>query len=45
MKQLFVCMAMLFSASVIYAPDIITLHTGETISEQVPGVGINERRA
>ena len=42
MKQLFVCMAMLFSASVIYAQDIITLHTGETISGQVAEVGINE---
>ena len=41
MKQLFVFMLML-SASMLYAQDIITLKTGETINGKVSEVGINE---
>ena len=42
MKQLFVIMTMLLSASVLYAQDIITLRTGETINGKVYEVGITE---
>lgn len=42
MKQIFVIMTMLLSASVLYAQDIITLRTGETINGKVSEVGITE---
>jgi hypothetical protein len=42
MKKLFVFMAMFFTASTIFAQDVITLSNGETISGQVAEVGINE---
>lgn len=42
MKQLFAFMVMLLSASMLYAQDIITLRTGETINGKVSEVGINE---
>lgn len=42
MKQLFVFMTMLLSASMLCAQDIITLRTGETIKGKVSEVGINE---
>ncbi len=42
MKQLFVFIMMLLSASFVYAQDIITLRTGETINAKVSEVGINE---
>jgi hypothetical protein len=44
MKQLFAILVMLFSASIIYAQDIITLRTGETINSKVAEVGVNEIR-
>ncbi|XVJ65050.1 MAG: hypothetical protein HEQ40_02315 [Lacibacter sp.] len=44
MKQLFVFIVMLLSASFLYAQDIITLRTGETINAKVSEVGINEVR-
>lgn len=44
MKQLFVFTMMLLSASFVYAQDIITLRTGETINAKVSEVGINEVR-
>lgn len=44
MKQLFAFLVMLFSASILYAQDIITLRTGETINGKVAEVGINEIR-
>jgi hypothetical protein len=42
MKQLLVFMAMLLSASFVYAQDIITLHSGEIINGHVAEVGVNE---
>ena len=42
MKQLFAFLVMLLSASLLYAQDIITLRSGETISGQIAEVGINE---
>ena len=42
MKKLFVFMFMLFTASTIFAQDVITLSNGETINGQVAEVGINE---
>lgn len=42
MKQLFVFIVMLSSASMLSAQDIITLRTGETIDGKVSEVGINE---
>jgi hypothetical protein len=42
MKQLFVFIMMLLSASFAYAQDVITLRTGETINAKVSEVGINE---
>lgn len=42
MKQLFAFMVMLFSVSTLFAQDIITLRTGETINGKVSEVGINE---
>lgn len=42
MKQLFAFIMMLLSASFVYAQDIITLRTGETINAKVSEVGINE---
>ncbi|MBY0479552.1 MAG: hypothetical protein K2Q24_18025 [Chitinophagaceae bacterium] len=42
MKQLFAFIMMLLSASFVYAQDIITLRTGETIIAKVSEVGINE---
>ena len=44
MKQLFVFIMMLLSASFLYAQDIITLRTGETINAKVSEVGITEVR-
>ena len=44
MKQLFAILVMLFSASMLYAQDIITLRTGETVNGKVAEVGINEIR-
>jgi hypothetical protein len=44
MKQLLVFIMMLLSASFVYAQDIITLRTGETINAKVSEVGINEVR-
>lgn len=44
MKQLFVILVMLFSASMLYAQDIITLRTGETINGKVAEVGTTEVR-
>ncbi len=44
MKQLFSFIVMLLSASFLYAQDIITLRTGETINAKVSEVGINEVR-
>ncbi len=42
MKQLLVFMALLLSAAIMYAQDIITLNNGQTINAQVAEVGINE---
>ncbi len=42
MKQLFAFVVMLFTASMIYAQDVITLKTGETINGKVSEVGIND---
>lgn len=42
MKQLFVFTMMLLSVSFVYAQDVITLRTGETINAKVSEVGINE---
>ncbi len=44
MKQLFAFVVMLLSASILYAQDIITLKTGETINGKVSEVGVNEIR-
>ncbi|MBS4043686.1 MAG: hypothetical protein KGZ59_07700 [Chitinophagaceae bacterium] len=44
MKQLLAFVVMLLSASVLYAQDIITLRTGETISGRISEVGIYEIR-
>ena len=44
MKQLIAFLVMLFSASAMYAQDVITLRTGETINAKVVEVGINEIR-
>jgi hypothetical protein len=44
MKQFFAFIVMLLSASMIYAQDIITLRTGETINGRISEVGINEIR-
>ncbi|MBX9782583.1 MAG: hypothetical protein K2X48_04730 [Chitinophagaceae bacterium] len=44
MKQFFAFVVMLLSASMIYAQDIITLRTGETINGRISEVGINEIR-
>lgn len=44
MKQLFAFFVMLFSASMLYAQDIITLKNGETINGKVTEVGVNEIR-
>lgn len=41
MKQLFAILVMLFSASMLYAQDIITLRNGETINGKVTEVGVN----
>lgn len=42
MKQLFAFFVMLFSASMLYAQDVITLRTGETINGKVAEVGTTE---
>jgi hypothetical protein len=44
MKQLFVFIVMLLSASFLKAQDIITLRTGETINGKVAEVGTTEIR-
>lgn len=44
MKQLFVFIVMLLSASFLKAQDIITLRTGETINGKVTEVGTTEIR-
>jgi hypothetical protein len=44
MKQLFAFLVMLFSASMLYAQDIITLRSGETINGKVAEVGTTEIR-
>ncbi|KAF0243343.1 MAG: hypothetical protein FD183_16 [Chitinophagaceae bacterium] len=44
MKQLFAFLVMLFSASMLYAQDIITLRSGETFSGKIAEVGVNEIR-
>jgi len=44
MKQLFAFVVMLLSASMLYAQDIITLRSGETINGKVAEVGTTEIR-
>lgn len=44
MKQLFAFVAMLFSVSMLYAQDVITLRSGETINGKVAEVGTAEIR-
>ena len=44
MKQLFAFTVMLLSASFLFAQDIITLRTGETINGKVAEVGTSEVR-
>ena len=44
MKQLFAFLVMLFSASMLYAQDIITMRSGETINCKVTEVGTVEIR-
>jgi hypothetical protein len=44
MKQLFAFFVMLLSASMLYAQDIITLRSGETINGKVAEVGTTEIR-
>lgn len=44
MKQLFAFIVMLLSASMLYAQDIITLRSGETINGKVAEVGTTEIR-
>jgi hypothetical protein len=44
MKQLFAFTVMLLSASMLYAQDIITLRSGETINGKVAEVGTTEIR-
>ena len=44
MKQLFAILVMLLSASMLYAQDVITLRSGETINGKVAEVGISEIR-
>lgn len=44
MKQLFAFLVMLFSASMLYAQDIITMRSGETINCKVTEVGTTEIR-
>lgn len=44
MKQLFAFAVMLFSASMLYAQDVITLRSGETINGKVAEVGTTEIR-
>ncbi|MBX9853416.1 MAG: hypothetical protein K2X86_16845 [Cytophagaceae bacterium] len=44
MKQLFAFLVMLFSASLLYAQDVITLRSGETINGKVAEVGTTEIR-
>ena len=44
MKQLFAILVMLLSASILYAQDIITMRSGETINSKVVEVGTAEIR-
>lgn len=44
MKQLFAFLVMLFSASMLFAQDVITLRSGETINGKVAEVGTTEIR-
>ena len=44
MKQLFAFLVMLLSASMLYAQDVITLRSGETINGKVAEVGTTEIR-
>lgn len=44
MKQLFAFLVMLFSASILFAQDVITLRSGETINGKVAEVGTTEIR-
>jgi hypothetical protein len=44
MKQLFAVLVMLLSASMLFAQDVITLRSGETINGKVAEVGTTEIR-
>lgn len=44
MKQLFAFVVMLLSASILFAQDVITMHSGETINGKVAEVGTTEIR-
>lgn len=44
MKQLLALIVMLFSASILYAQDVITLRSGETINGKVAEVGTTKIR-
>lgn len=44
MKQLFAFLVMLLSASMLFAQDVITLRSGETINGKVAEVGTTEIR-